>query len=287
VTKACGANQELVAGGKEGVMYAMCASTQTGITQQTLMGGWDGCGYACSGLQSSNAANTACSESTTPGNGFIAQCFKGVNAGENLGTILAAPGIHGGSAFWAGTSLNYYYVAGAGSANSPTPIMAYQMAANGLFNPTGVAETVPKTFPWPGAVPTISWNGSSSSTGILWAINAGGYGRWSSTGNGTFQASPAKPAVLAAYQAVPQTVRGVPMLKELWQSSSISTNFGPGAIKFTVPTIANGFVFVAGGTSGYAPGLPGSSGVNCTATFLVTSTTPACQGMLSVYGKLH
>ena len=288
VTNPCGTNQELVAGGKEGVIYAMCASTQTGNTPQTLMGGWDGCGYACSGLQPSNEANTACSQSSTPGNGSIAQCFQGVNAGENLGTILTSPGIHGVSAFWGGSSLNYLYVAGAGAGNSLTPMVAYQMSSNGLFNATaGAAETIPKSFPWPGAVPAISWNGSASSTGILWAINAGGFGRWSANGNGSFQATPAKPAVLVAYQAVPQTVQGVNTLKELWESSSISTNFGPGAVKFTVPTVANGFVFVAGGVSGYAPGLPGSTGVNCTATFLVTSTTPACQGMLSVYGPLH
>ena len=56
--------------------------------------------------------------------------------------------------------------------------------------------------------------------------------------------TPAKPAVLLAYQAVPQTVQGVSALKELWESSSISGNFGPGAVKFTVPTIANALVFV-------------------------------------------
>ena len=100
-------------------------------------------------------------------------------------------------------------------------------------------------------------------------------------------ATPAKPAVLMAYQAVPQKVQGVSTLRELWESSSSPVNYGPGAVKFTVPTIANGFVFVPGGVSGYAPGLPGATGVNCTATFLVTSTTPACQGMLSVYGRLH
>ena len=287
VTNACGTNQELVAGGKEGVIYAMCASTQTGDTPQTVMGGWDGCGYECAGLQPSNEANTACTESATPGNGAIAQCFQGVNAGENLGTILVSPGIHGATAFWPGLSLNYLYVAGAGANTSPTTMLAYQMNASGLFNTPGVSETVPKTYGWPGPIPAISWNGSSSSTGILWTINASGYGKWTPNTKDVFQATAARPAILTAYQAVPQTVNGATTLKELWTSSTMVSNYGPGAVKFVAPTIANGFVFVAGGTSGYAPGLPGGPNVTCTATFLATTQTPACQGMLSVYGQLQ
>jgi len=65
-------------------------------------------------------------------------------------------------------------------------------------------------------------------------------------------------------------------------------NTGPGAVKFAVPTVAGGLVFVPGGTPGYAPGVPGGTGVNCTAAALADSTTPTiCGGMLSVYGQLH
>lgn len=287
VLNACGTNQELVAGGKEGVIYAMCASTKAGNTPQTIMGGWDGCGYECAGLQPSNEANTACTQSFTPGNGAIAQCFQGVNAGENLGTILVSPGIHGASAFWPGSSLNYLYVAGAGANSSPTTMLAYQMNSSGLFSTPGVSETIPKTYGWPGPVPAISWNGSASSTGILWTINASGYGKWTPNTKGMFQATAARPAILTAYQAVPETVQGILTLKELWTSSTMISNYGPGAVKFVAPTIANGFVFVAGGTSNYAPGMPGGTNVTCTATFLVTAQTPACQGTLSVYGQMH
>jgi len=287
VTDPCGSNQEVVAGGKEGVIYAVCASAETDNTLQTLMGGWDGCGYACNGFQPSNEANTACTESSTPGNGSIAQCFQGVNAGQNLGTILDSPGIRGTEAFWAGSGLNYLYVGGAGTNNSPTEMVAYQMTASGLFNTKGVSETTPKDYPYPGTVPVVSWNGSASSTGIVWTLDVGTFGQWSVNKQKVFQSSPAKPAILTAYEAVPQTVKGVTTLKELWESSGSTSNYGPGAVKFTVPTVANGFVFVGGGVSGYAPGLPGGPSVNCTASFLVTSSTPACQGMLSVYGELQ
>src|ERR1022692_604802 len=77
----CGSNSELVAGGKEGVVYGVCYSTQTGSTLQDVMGGLDGCGYLC--VDASNPTLTGCSESVVPGNGFIAQCFQGANAGEN------------------------------------------------------------------------------------------------------------------------------------------------------------------------------------------------------------
>ena len=290
---ACGSNQELVAGGKEGVVYGICYSTQTGPTLQTLMGGLDGCGYACGSGGSSNQTNTACSQSSTPGSGYIAQCFQGANAGEP-GTILGSPGIHGAQAFWAGSSSlpyqNYLYVAGAGTAASPTPMTAYQMnTATGEFGLVGDPEGVPKTYPWPGTVPAVSWDGSNPGNALLWAIDAGGYGRWLPNGSGAFQSTPATPAILVAYQAVPQlNLQNQLVLNELWQSDSSPSNFGPGAVKFSVPTIANGLVFVAGGVSGYAPGLPGGTNVNCTAKALVNGSTPTvCQGMLSVYGKVH
>jgi len=209
VPNVCGSNQALVAGGKEGVIYDMCASTETSDTPQTVMGGWDGCGYFCNGLPASNEADTACTQSSKPGNGSIAQCFQGVNAGENVGTILSSPGIHGTEAFWAGPSLNYLYVGGAGTKGSPTAMVAYQVTASGLFDTAGVPETNPKTYPWPGAVPGISWNGSLSTTGVLWALNVGGYGQWSPNGKHEFESNPAQPAILTAYQAVPQTIKGV------------------------------------------------------------------------------
>jgi len=281
----CGSNSELVAGGKEGVVYGVCYSTQTGSTLQSVMGGLDGCGYDCT--NNSNPTLSACSQSSTPGSGSIAQCFQGVNAGEDQAggsnNIFSSSGIRGTEAFWAGTSANpenYLYVGG-----STAAMEAYQAdPATGLFNIAGAPEHTPKTFQFPGPVPAISWDGTHPKTALLWAIDSSGFGLWHPLPK---SAQAAKPANLIVYNAIPGPP-SAPVLSKLWESSSSSLNTGPGAVKFTVPTVAGGLVFVPGGTPGYAPGLPGGTGVNCTAAALVTTQTPTvCGGMLSVYGQLH
>ncbi len=281
----CGSNNELVAGGKEGVVYGICYSTETGSTLQSVMGGLDGCGYDCT--DASNPTLTACSESSTPGNGSIAQCFQGVNAAEkeedDLNTIFASSGIMGSQAFWAGNSANpenYLYVQGAAD-----PLTAYQASSiTGSFSTVGAIENIPLKFNFPGPVPAVSWDGNNPTTALLWAIDASGFGVWHPLSN---LSQAAKPAVLFAYNAIPGPP-SAPALSELWKSSTGLLNTGPGAVKFTVPTVAGGLVFVPGGTPGYAPGVPGGTGVNCTAAALANSTTPTiCGGMLSVYGQLH
>ena len=279
----CGSNSELVTGGKEGVVYGVCYSTQTGSTPQDIMGGLDGCGYLC--MTISDPTITGCSESSVPGNGFIAQCFQGANAGEHQAngsnTIFGSSGIRGPETFWAGSSSapeNYLYVAGANA-----PLVAYQVDSNsGLLNPVGNTAQVPKTYPI-GTVPSLSWDGTHANTALLWTMNSAGSGVWKPNTNSSVAASP---AALIVYDAVPNIATHA--LKEVWESSQTKGNNGPGAVKFTVPTVAGGLVFVPGGAPGYAPGPPAGKGVNCTASALVASgTPPACGGLLSVYGKLH
>ena len=84
-------------------------------------------------------------------------------------------------------------------------------------------------------------------------------------------------------------VAGGSQLNELWSSTVGTGNAGPGAVKFQVPTVANGMVFVAGGNTSYAPGTKGGDGgrVNCYPAAAQGATPPTCTGLLSVYGMLH
>ena len=87
---------------------------------------------------------------------------------------------------------------------------------------------------FPGATPSISSNGTAAGTAILWAIDSSQYG---SPGPGP------GPAVLYAYDATN-------ISNELWNSTQAADHRDqPGnAVKFSVPTIANGKVYI--GTSG-------------------------------------
>jgi hypothetical protein len=95
----------------------------------------------------------------------------------------------------------------------------------------------PRTYGYPGSTPSISANGTTS--GIVWTLDNGG---WS-----TYQ-----PAVLIASDARDIT-------HVLYASSAASGGVdaaGP-AVKFTVPTVANGHVYVAGNGMLTAYGLLG------------------------------
>jgi hypothetical protein len=88
--------------------------------------------------------------------------------------------------------------------------------STGQFN-TAPASQSPSTFGFPGATPSISAQGGTN--GIVWAIENAGT------------------AVLHAYDA---TNLG----SELWDSGNSGADQAGGAVKFTVPTVANGKVYV-------------------------------------------
>ena len=100
--------------------------------------------------------------------------------------------------------------------------------SSGQFNPSPVSQSA-FIFNFPGATPSISSQGSLN--GIVWAIDS------SHTGNSVpFQPGP---AVLFAYDATN-------LAKELWDSSQAGGNRDKagGAVKFMVPRVANGKVYI-------------------------------------------
>ncbi len=142
------------------------------------------------------------------------QVVQTINTGNN---IFATP------VFWE----NNLYVA---------PIGALQQYAfnttTGMFGGSAASQTS-AAFGFPGATPSLSSNGASQ--GIIWASDNSQYCTPQSPGCG--------PAVLHAYNATN-------LATELWNSSQAagSRDQAGDAVKFTVPTVANGKVYL--GTRG-------------------------------------
>ena len=161
----------------------------------------------------------------------------------NAGRIFATP------AFWQ----NNLYLAGIG----PMEQFTFD-PATGLFN--GVAVSVSgSSFGFPGATPSISAQGATN--GIVWATNSSAFG---ASANNMNQARAAGPAVLHAYSAAG-------LATELWNSSQASggRDTAGDAVKFTVPTVANGKVYI------------GTRGNDDTQT-----QNPTTPGEIDVYGLL-
>jgi hypothetical protein len=94
---------------------------------------------------------------------------------------------------------------------------------------------------WPGATPSISSNGTTAGTSILWAVD--------SSQNATNGAN-SGPAVLHAINATN-------INKELWNSTQATGNrdMAGNAVKFTVPTVVNGKVYIGAASEVDAYGL--------------------------------
>ena len=126
---------------------------------------------------------------------------------------FAIGGIFGAPAFWNNTA---YF----GGVNDHLKAFAFDPHAQQLS--TGATSVSPEHFNFPGPTPSISSNGTNN--GIVWIIESDTYGG----GN----------AVLRAYDA---TNLGT----ELYNSEQNPTRDRVGlAVKFTVPTVADGRVFV-------------------------------------------
>jgi hypothetical protein len=155
-----------------------------------------------------------------------------------LGDMFAVQKIALGHGLFSTAALwnNYLFVAAAGGA-----LQAYQLTPSSVqFN---LASMSAHTYRWPGATPSVSASGTQN--GLVWALDNGSYC--------TEQSPSCGPAVLHAYDATD-------VATELWNSSTNPQDAAGYAVKFTVPTIANGRVYV--GTRGNnAGGVDGSTSI--------------------------
>jgi len=156
-------------------------------------------------------------------------CPKPAGPNLNLETIPASTTkFYSTPAFWAA---NLYSVPNA------APLQKYAVGAacgTGPICKTPVASSAAK-FTY-GSVPVVSSNADKTGTAIVWLIHGNG---WPS---GNPALSPTT-AVVAAYDAEHVTEPNIIPL--LWSSAQCPKRDGAGdAIKFAVPTVANGRVFV-------------------------------------------
>jgi len=147
------------------------------------------------------------------------------NANNNSAAVqtwtLSASGISSTGEFWQNT----FYI---GGVNAPLTAFAFD-TVKGQFNAVPSSQSS-ANFAFPGVTPAISAAGTSNA--ILWAVD--------SSASGT-NGAPTGPAVLYAYDATN-------LANEFWDSSQAAGNRDQAvnAVKFAVPMIANGKVYIAG-----------------------------------------
>jgi hypothetical protein len=157
--------------------------------------------------------------------------------------ISLGNGIFSTGAFWNSN----FYIAGVNG-----NLVDY--ALNPSTAKLSLSTTASVIFGFPGATPSVS-SMPNNSNGIVWALNTSAYC--------TSQANGCGPAVLYAFDASNVGT-------EVWDSTQGTGNAAGFAVKFTVPTVANGKVYV--GTRGNNAGGADNS-----------TSTP---GELDVYGLL-
>ena len=141
-------------------------------------------------------------------------------------TIAFGNGIFATAAFWQ----NSLYLAGSG------PLQQFSFnPTTGQFGASAASQSSAK-YGFPGASPSVSSQGAAN--GIVWAISSNSFGV-----NVSNPTRAAGPAVLHAYPATG-------LATELWNSSQAAggRDTAGNAVKFIVPTVANGKVYI--GTRG-------------------------------------
>jgi hypothetical protein len=149
------------------------------------------------------------------------------NSGSNLDVqeVIPVPppnttqldgGIYGLPAYWNG---NIY------TTGQSFPLSQFTISNSVIATPQFAKST--NKFPPRGATPAVSASGNTN--GIVWVLDLSA---WTGTGS----------AVLYAYDATN-------VLNLLYSSPASGTGAAGAAVKFTVPTVANGKVYVGGQSS--------------------------------------
>jgi len=117
---------------------------------------------------------------------------------------------------------NFIYVA-AGNGK----LKAFPMSG-GVLNTSPLDSQSPEALGPQGATPVVSWNGTNTNNAIIWLIDTSGA-----------LVTPNTPAILRAFDAGN-------LSKEIYNSAMVPNNrdTAGAAVKFTVPTVANGKVYV-------------------------------------------
>jgi hypothetical protein len=156
------------------------------------------------------------------------------NNDQILQTItIGGPGVWGNAAFFqdgANTGLIYYW-------GSSTNGKAYRIT-DGVINPMPASQAT-FNIGFPGSQPSISSNGQTGASAIMWAIRGDNYGS-----NG--------PETLLAFNAED-------LSQQLWSSADLPSRdaIGGTSVKFTFPIESNGHVYAASNGSLAVYGLLG------------------------------
>jgi len=149
---------------------------------------------------------------TTGNKHYCSGCASDTQIVQELQGAVAVGGMWSMPAYW---NSNVYFW---GSSDN---LKAYSVTSGTLsLGPTSASGTF---LGFPGATPSVSAHGNSG--GIVWAIDSTSYGSPNAS---------LGPAVLHAYDATN-------VVTQLYNSSATP---GGNAVKFTVPTIANGKVYI-------------------------------------------
>ena len=143
----------------------------------------------------------------------------------------------------------YYSVTTQTTSVKPKTLNGYQLQTTGTSGPiTSTTPTVSTTtlFCYPSPTPSVSSNGTTGGTGIVWAIEKQNVGNPTNCSGTTFP-----PAALHAFNAT--------TLAPLYTSSGVQTTIGP-ATSFSTPTVFNGYVYMGTKTEVDVFGLCPSNG---------------------------